>query len=365
MRDCADFSIDLAELSRRLRREGHPLGGMLELTQRCNLECVHCYCRQNAGDPSIRSRELTGTEICEIVDQIAEEGCLHLLLTGGEPLLHKDFLDIYDYIHERGFLVQLFTNGTLITSSIADHLQHHPPLSVEISLYGATKSVYESITGIPGSYEKCVRGIHFLRERGIRVTLKTPLMTLNVAELDLLKEKAAEVGSDFYYDVFLHPRLYGMEDRFGPYDYRLPLRQRLALELDEVETIPKWEARVAQLAQSPPSATLYQCGAGRFGFFVDAYGHLMMCVSARYPSYDLRKGTFREGWYDFLVGLRALPVVSDSPCNDCEDQPFCQQCPARSQLEFGPHDLNTPVDDICQMGHLRARALRENRRDTK
>ncbi len=86
-----------------------PIGGGLEPTLRCNLKCVHCYAAYDH-----KKKEMTYKEICYILDEITEAGCLWLLITGGEPLLRDDFLNIYSYVKKKGLLITLFTNGNLI-----------------------------------------------------------------------------------------------------------------------------------------------------------------------------------------------------------------------------------------------------------
>jgi MoaA/NifB/PqqE/SkfB family radical SAM enzyme len=352
-------AIDLPEFSARLRKQRNPLGGGMEITHRCNLRCVHCYCRKDADDKEARDAELSYDEICGIVDQIVQEGCLYFQLTGGEPLLRRDFIDIYDYCRDKGLLVILFTNGTLITRRVADHLARRPPLLVEVSLYGATKEVYESVTGVPGSYEKCLNGVKLLVDRGIKLVLKSPMMTLNVAELDALKQLAANLGVDFYFDVQLHPRLNGMDDPYGPYQYRLPLDEMLRLELSEEERLVCWKAYLDRLAGMPRPKTLYKCGAGLHSFFIDVAGNLLMCVEARWPSYNLLQGSFREGWYDFLADVRSWFEPADSGCAHCDIFLLCSQCPGRSQLEYGPDVQSRRVGWICDLARMREEAFRK------
>ncbi len=299
-------------------------------------------------------------EICGIIDQIAQESCLYLQLTGGELLLRRDFVDIYDYCRDKGLLVILFTNGTLITRRVADHLAKKPPLSVEISLYGATKEVYESVTGIPGSYEKCLSGIRLLVDRGIRLILKTPIMTLNMTELDALKQFAAGLGVDFYFDFMLHPRLSGMSDPYGPYQYNLSLEEMVRLEVNsDEEYFVRLKAYLDRQEGLPRPKTLYKCGAGSRSFFIDVAGNLMMCVEARWPSYDLRQGSFGEGWHGFLADVRSGPAPADSECAHCDIYLLCKQCPGRSQLEYGPDVQNRPVAWICRLAHMRKEAFRK------
>ena len=135
--------------------------------------------------------------------EVTDAGCLWLLLTGGEPLLRRDFLDIYTYAKRKGLILTLFTNGTLITPRIADYLAEWRPFNIEITLYGATQETYERVTGIPGSYARCRRGIDLLLERKLPLNLKTMVMTLNHHELDQMKSLAASLGVQFRFDPIM------------------------------------------------------------------------------------------------------------------------------------------------------------------
>jgi radical SAM protein with 4Fe4S-binding SPASM domain len=297
--------------------------------------------------------------IRRIVDQAADMGVFSLTLTGGEPLLRPDALEIYDYVQSKGILPVLFTNATLITPRIAEHLAEFPPLFVEVSIYGRTREVYESITGIPGSYERCLDGIHELADRGIKVFLKTPAMVQNRHELGDLAQFAKGLGSDFRFDVNLSPRLEHMEDRYGPYDYSLPLQERVELEFADEARAEAWATFSEHLETVPRQDTAYTCGAGLYGFFVDARGLLTMCVLSRHPSYDLTTGTFREGWE--LLRRTRQEVREDQAsleCRACDLRAFCQQCPARAQLEYGPEAVSERVNWLCELAHLRAEKSR-------
>ena len=84
--------------------ERYPLACQWEITCRCNLRCVMCYTDCfNTLDKL--QQELSFPEILRIMDEIHEAGCLELCLTGGEPLVRKDFGDIYAYAKQKGFLV--------------------------------------------------------------------------------------------------------------------------------------------------------------------------------------------------------------------------------------------------------------------
>jgi MoaA/NifB/PqqE/SkfB family radical SAM enzyme len=116
--------------------------------------------------------------------------------------------DVYRYAKQKGLLITLFTNGVLINKKIADFLAEYPPHHIEISLYGYTKNIYEKITGKSGSFERCLRGIHLLTERGLPLQLKTMVITLNKHEIWKMKPFAEEdLGLEFRYDAMISPRL--------------------------------------------------------------------------------------------------------------------------------------------------------------
>ena len=125
-----------------------PVEVSIEVTRRCPLECQHCYNNLPMADAAAKRDELSLDEYKRLLDEMVEAGCLWLLFTGGEIFARADFLDIYAYAKTKGFLVTLFTNGTMITPRIADFLAEWRPFAIEITLYGATRETYEALTDV-------------------------------------------------------------------------------------------------------------------------------------------------------------------------------------------------------------------------
>ena len=169
-----------------------PISGSLALTHRCNLGCMHCYAREK--QPDAVGAEMGTGQWLEIISDIKDAGCLYLLLTGGEPLLRGDFSEIYTFAKRSGFLVTLFTNGTLVTAEIATLLRQLPPRLVEICLYGASAKTHDRVTGVPGSFARARQGIETLIGQGIHVGLKSVLMTLNLDEFPAIEDLAKATG---------------------------------------------------------------------------------------------------------------------------------------------------------------------------
>lgn len=349
-------NISYAQFGERLNKEvlaqRIPIKGSFELTFRCNLHCAHCYCNLPLNDQEAIENELMTEEIFNIFDQIAEAGCLWLLITGGEPLLRKDFLETYTYAKKKGFLITLFTNGTLITQEVADYLAEWQPFSVEITLYGATKDTYESVTRIPGSFKRCKRGIDLLLERKIPLGLKTMMMTLNHNELFQMREYAEELGVKFRFDPTLNPRLDGSKT---PCKFRLSPEEVVKLDLADEKRVKEWREYCEKFTGSFHADGLFTCGAGVSTFHMDPYGQLSACEMTRFQQYDLRCGSFKEGWYQSIPEFLTLKSKGDYLCGQCELISLCDQCPGWASLENG--NPEAPVEYLCQIAHLRAEAF--------
>ncbi|MBU4491985.1 MAG: radical SAM protein [Euryarchaeota archaeon] len=348
--------ISLAQFGERLHNNAVakriPIGGSLELTFRCNLRCAHCYCNLPANDQDAIDKELSTEEAFNIFGQIAEAGCLWLLITGGEPLLRKDFLEIYTYAKKKGFIITLFTNGTLITPEIADYLVQWPPHTVEITLYGATSETYERVTGIPGSFKHCKRGIDLLLERQLPLGLKTMVMTLNKDELWQIKEHTERLGLKFRFDPILNPRVDGSK---APCYFRLSPEEVIKLDLADEKRVKGWREFCEKFIGPSESDSLFTCGAGVSTFHIDPYGKMSVCELIRFQNYDLRCGSFEEGWYQSIPEFLTLKPEGDYPCGQCDLISLCGQCPGWAWLENG--NPESPVEYLCQIAHLRAEAF--------
>jgi radical SAM protein with 4Fe4S-binding SPASM domain len=295
-------------------------------------------------------------EVFHILDQVAEAGCLWLLITGGEPLLRKDFLDIYTYAKKKGFITTLFTNGTLITPEIADGLADWPPFFVEITLYGATKETYERVTRTPGSFERCQRGIDLLLDREMPLGLKTMVTTFNHEEIHQIKAYADELGVSFRFDPLINPRLDGSK---RPCKFRLPPEEVVELDRADTERTKAWQKLCKESIRPFSSDHLFICGAGLSTYHIDPYGLMSACEMARFQAYDLRQGTFEEGWRKSIPQLLALKPEGRYSCGRCELISLCAQCPGWAWLESGHPEA--PVQYLCQIAQLRAEAFNTRR----
>ena len=195
--------IDLLDFDQTRRKEWisqrKPFSVLFELTSRCNMNCIHCYLKNNHI-----SEELSYDEIIEIIDILYEKSILFLTFTGGEVLTRKDFIDIYLYAKKKGFLVEVFTNGYLINKQLIEIFKKYPPLLVDISLYGADEKTYYQITGIKGAFSRVIENCRQLKEAKIRTFFKSPIIKPTLSQIHNMQKIADDIGVPFIYSFEIY-----------------------------------------------------------------------------------------------------------------------------------------------------------------
>jgi radical SAM protein with 4Fe4S-binding SPASM domain len=332
-----------------------PMEVSIEVTRRCPLACQHCYNNLPMADLAARKRELTKEEYFSLLDELADMGVLWLLFTGGEIFARKDFLEIYTHAKRKGFLITLFTNGILVNKQIADYLNEYPPFGIEITLYGRTRETYERLTGMPGSYDRCMRGIRLLLERGLPLKLKTVGTSINKHEVREMRRFAEEeLAIEFKFDSLISPRI---DCSAAPLGVRLSPEEVVAMDLDwnKLADAHRKSLQRELASSSGVSETIYGCGGGVKSFAIDPYGHMSICVLSHQETYDIRQGSVLAGWEKFLLEVRGKKRTRPSKCVACKLHSVCSMCPANAELENG--DPESPVEFLCEVAHLRAKVL--------
>ena len=345
----------LEEFSAKAERLRIPLSGSLELTNRCNLDCVHCYLGPQAKRKVPGAVEMSTARILSLLDEITDAGCLNLLITGGDPLLRDDFPIIYKHAKEKGLLVSVFTNGTLITERVLDLFADLPPLEVEISLYGATAKTYEKVTRVSGSYKRCIDGIRLLLDRNIKVNLKTVLMTINSHELDEMQDIARKFAVRFRFDAAISPCIDGDKT---PLSLRVPPEEAIKKEFSDSEKLQGWRKFYEKYKGWTLGSTLYACGAGVTGFNIDPYGNLQPCITTLDIRFDISREGFMAGWQEITQRISNKKVGADFICRGCEKINLCGYCPDFFRLEYGLDGFCSEY--LCKMGNLRFQYINDN-----
>jgi len=343
-----------------------PLQGNLDLTYRCNNACRHCWLwlAPNARE---QADELSFDEICRIADEARALGCREWAISGGEPLLRPDFPEIFDYLTRKVTTYSLNSNGTLITPKIAQLLKRKG--NKMIALYGATAETYDRVTRHAGGFELALAGFRYLQEAGAGFTVQLIPMRDNWHEWEQMQALAQSLSRHWRVGAaWLYKSAYGSPARNAEID-RQRLDPRDVIELDQPD--PAYGERMADLTPQPPSLPgkgecddspllagegsgersddrlFARCIAGRRDFHIDAYGMMSWCSFIKDPAlrYDLRRGTFREAWEEFIPSCADKVRGGDewrANCGSCEKRADCRWCAVYAYLETGRYSAAIP-----------------------
>jgi radical SAM protein with 4Fe4S-binding SPASM domain len=368
MNNLSEISIQEFSLWDKMQRQLRPLYSFdLELTARCNNNCRHCYINLPANDINAEAKELTLGEIEHIADQAVEMGALWVLLTGGEPLLRRDFADIYMVMKRKGLLVSVFTNATLISQEHIELFKQYPPRDIEVTIYGDSRKSYEAVSRKPGSYAAFAHGLDALVEAGIRVRLKAMALRSNLEEIEAIAAFGRKYTKDFYrFDPVLHLRFDRDPQRnVEIISERLTPEEIVALERADKARFGALEKECDQLINEDLTHAgcdhLFHCGAGNGEFAVGFDGTFRLCSSLWAPgtTVNLREVSLSKAFETFVPQVRDLRshnVEYLRTCLQCPIVNLCLHCPAHAHLEAGSMDGTTPY--FCAVANARAAAIK-------
>ncbi|KPA11245.1 radical SAM domain-containing protein [Candidatus Magnetomorum sp. HK-1] len=149
------------------------------ITQRCNLKCVHCYAHATEKQ---KNNELTLDQGKQLLDDLAKFGVPVVLFSGGEPLVRKDLPDLAEYAVSKGMRAVISTNGTLINREMAQRLKDIGLSYVGISLDG-TESVNDKFRGVKGAFNSAMKGVENCQHVGIKVGFRFTINNMNDNEI--------------------------------------------------------------------------------------------------------------------------------------------------------------------------------------
>jgi radical SAM protein with 4Fe4S-binding SPASM domain len=323
----------------------------------------------SAADSHAQKSELSLAQISAIADQAVAMGSIWCLITGGEPLLREDFAEIYLLLKKKGLLVSVFTNACLVTPKIIELFKKFPPRDMEVSVYGVSAAVYETVTGQPGSYAAFHRGLSLLLKNNIKVRLKAMALRSNFLELPAIAAFCRRHTKDYFrFDPLLHLRFDGNSGRNAEIKAeRLNADEIVAIEQADLERSAALKKNCDQFIfpgqDHRDGQHLFHCGAGYNDFTVSSQGFFRLCFSLWHPDFiaDLKKTSLAEAWNNLVPNAHAM--TSSDPeflekCHSCLIINLCLWCPAHAYLENGR--LDAWSEYFCQVAHARAAAIKKN-----
>ncbi len=169
-------------VNRYIANPAHLMNVTIEITSQCNLKCCHCYIEDRISCQTVRYLDVKSIE--KVIDEAYKLKAITVTLTGGEPLMHPEFPVILKLIKERGFLVFLKTNGTLINSKNIQYIKKHVD-SIILSRYGFSAETYEAVTGVKKSYDMYCNSLSLLKQYQIPYKENAILLRENESEIEL------------------------------------------------------------------------------------------------------------------------------------------------------------------------------------
>ena len=309
-----------------------------ELTAACNLSCR--YCRASASHEPDQG-ELDTDEAKRFVESIAPLKPM-LILSGGEPLLRPDLFQIIRLAVSLGIRVSLASNGTLITSGLAEEIADSGVSRVSISLDGADAAMHDHGRG-QGSFERSIKGIENLRGR-VDFQINFTVTQKNQSELIRIFDLAEKLGAAALHIFFLVPTGRGREE-----DVITPVRQEEMLR--QIEGEMDRRTLEVQVTCAPQYARLKRpghgrgsggCLAGRGFVFVSRKGEVYPCGYLPLRVGSVREKNFIEIWENSpeLQALREGRLKGK--CGRCEFSRSCGGCRARAYALTGDYLQSDP-----------------------
>ena len=330
-------------LLRRAADAQQPINGSLELLPLCNMNCDMCYIRLSRSEMERHGRLRTADEWIRLGREMQKAGVLFLLLTGGEPLMFPDFKRLYTALEQMGMILTINTNGTLLNKEWAEFFGYHRPRRINITLYGADDSAYESLCHYPGGFEKTLRGIRLLKEQRIDVKINGSVTKSNLNDMQKIYDIGRALGVPVHMDTYMLP---GIHERGLPFDRqsRLVPEEAAAAQLEAVraeidpELFPQYiEQKIAQIENAamtyPEGIT---CMAGNCSFTVNWQGEMRPCVTLEEPSVPVFETGFEAAWEQ--ASKEAKLLRGNEKCTKCRLRPICKTCVASAKLETGAYD---------------------------
>jgi len=330
----------------------------IELTSKCNERCVHCYIPHENKVEDI-SQEL----FYEILEQCKEMGVLSLTLSGGEPMMHKNFCEFLRKCKEYDFSIIVLSNLTLLTDEIITEMKANRLSSVSVSLYSMKADIHDEITQMEGSFEKTKDAILKLIENDIPLQISCPLMKQNkncyVDVTNWAKEHKVRAITDY----IMMARYDYTTDNL---DNRLSLDEVKNVLNDIIENDHDYQKRMksADIIQeeSRDISSDIVCGVCISTLCMVASGNVYPCSGWQsYVVGNIKETPLREIWENSekVRYLRSLRKKDFPKCLSCEYKAFCAMCMVRNANENSNGDPLKINEHFCKVAKLNRKVVLE------
>ncbi len=329
------------------RMLGMPIAGTFELTARCNFNCPMCYVHMTPEQLKASGRkELTAQQWLDIARAARDKGMIFALLTGGEPLVRKDFFEIYEGMRKMGLMISVNSNGSMLKGEILERFLEEPPTRFNISLYGGCNETYLRMCGIP-AYEDVKANIRRLRQAGVDVSLNLSITPYNKDDLAQIYRDAMDLDVNVKASSYMYPSVrvngeqYGCGNRLSCSESAQYAVAWDAIRFSEEAFCLRAEALMQLKAPEQENCPLEEgeglhCRAGRTTFWMTWDGKMLPCGMLTVPAaYPLEVG-FDAAWDQ--IRAETEKIRTPGKCVNCDYREICGACAAVYFTETGRFD---------------------------
>jgi radical SAM protein with 4Fe4S-binding SPASM domain len=330
-----------------------PKSVIWDVTYACNLRCPHCLTDSGPG----RDGTLDTEEAFRVVDTLAASKVLYLSLTGGEPFLRRDILELLARIADTGMRVDVATNGFLLPARIIKGLRELPVFQVQVSVDGIGAN-HDRFRGRAGAFEKACHTLRRLKDEGLSTSISTTVTGQNVDRLSELIDLAVSLGCSAFKAIPFIPAGRGQRNRR---ELCLDRQGSLKMSRTLAERSRELAGRISISTEStflflldPPAGDEAAdgpmvCSAGQDELSVGADGTVYPCPFLHdFPLGNLLSDSLERIWHEspVLNGLRRLRKTEmTGACRSCRFAPgVCRGgCRAAAYLACGRLDGSDPL----------------------
>lgn len=300
-----------------------PMHATIEVTDKCNLRCKHCYLEASSEKTNMLSLE----KFKKILSELESNMVVNVEFTGGELFVNPDIFEILKLAYQKFSIIGILTNGTILKDEVLNLLiKNKDRTVVNVSIDSTNSEIHDRFRGVPGSFNKTCENIKRMTENGLTVRVASSIFKENMWEIDKLAQLALDLGAKMYSFNFVEE--FGRGSEFYKEAYQ-------DLKVEEyykyINTVIKKYEKYIPIQQDQGYLEKRNCGAGVNSIVIDATGRIRSCVLS--PIWidmgNLLDESFEEimkkDIYKRLAKL--LPPYLENGCDpECKYLLYCKGC---------------------------------------
>lgn len=321
----------------------------IEITSKCNERCVHCYIPHDN-----KTHDIDSSLFYDILKQCYDMKVLHLTLSGGEPMLHKNFLKFLEKCREYNFSLNILSNLTLLDDEIIKEMKKNPLLGVQVSLYAMNNEIHDGITQCKGSFEKTKSSILKLIENDIPLQISCPIMKQNKnCYSDVVKWAAkynVHAGDDYVIIATYDNSKINLSCRLSTNEIREMISEKSARDATYLEKI-----EIESEKKEDFSPEDYVCSVCNSSICISDNGDVYPCAGWQgYVVGNIQDAALSYIWEESnkINYLRSLRKRDFPKCVQCTSREFCTMCMVRNANESPLGDPLEVNEYFCEIARF-------------